>query len=531
MYKRETICLEGEQPMKFALTHLWSSLKGLAKDSPLLLILIILFSCTPFYINTDWFAQIDTIFYIMYSVIIILQSYITRERRYSLLFTIVSIIIAAGLHTIYKTYQDIPGIKMAIENMTALWLYSMITLYFTSADGHYIGEIINRLKRIGITIVSSLLYNIIIAMSLWFLYIILGDVFPFKETTFKILVSINLFICTTMICSYRESPKGPPEPGSFFTVVFGVIIPKASIITGILANIYLVLILLGLRDDTRFLYTYYPYVSLFYLFYLTSFRSTERSKTQQLLCFFFITLTLLCLCLIGKRVINEPVLWLNTIYVAAFNLIFLAYNLYSLVKRLTPSVHTSIMALALGAVLLMPAIGYTSYMEFTTYDYDGESWQPHLDIARTFSPDYSAYKIQKDDEMKTKQEESENTIKLQTINFKAIEQPEVVSIGDYNNFISHIELKLYEPTTRTAETATVDFSTIKFNLVNDGKDLEVFLPNGIMETHHIYDTLLTVDKNSTKPVVIEGTDYRLYIYSYFFNEYGTRSITFSVLYK
>ncbi len=125
--------------MKFALTHLWSSLKNLAKDSPLLLILIILFSCTPFYINTDWFAQINTIFYIMYSVIIILQSYITRERRYSLLFTIVSIIIAAGLHTIYKTYQDIPGIKMAIENMTALWLYSMITLYFTSADGHYIG--------------------------------------------------------------------------------------------------------------------------------------------------------------------------------------------------------------------------------------------------------------------------------------------------------------------------------------------------------------------------------------------------------
>ena len=87
------------------------------------------------------------------------------------------------------------------------------------------------------------------------------------------------------------------------------------------------------------------------------------------------------------------------------------------------------MALALGAVLLMPVIGYTSYMKFTTYDYDGESWQPHLDIARTFSPDYSAYKVQKDDEMKTKQEESENTIKLQTINFKAIEQPEVISIG------------------------------------------------------------------------------------------------------
>ena len=48
-----------------------------------------------------------------------------------------------------------------------------------------------------------------------------------------------------MVCSYKEDPAGPPAPNSFFTVVFGIILPKASIITGILANIYLVLILLG----------------------------------------------------------------------------------------------------------------------------------------------------------------------------------------------------------------------------------------------------------------------------------------------
>ena len=107
-----------------------------------------------------------------------------------------------------------------------------------------------------------------------------------------------------MVCSYKEDPEGPAEPSKFFTVVFGIILPKASIITGILANIYLVLILLGLREDTRFFYTYYPYVAIFYLFYLASFRSSESSRTQQILCFLFITLTTLCLALIGKRVIN-----------------------------------------------------------------------------------------------------------------------------------------------------------------------------------------------------------------------------------
>ena len=91
-----------------------------------------------------------------------------------------------------------------------------------------------------------------------------------------------------MLCTYKEELDGPPEPNTFYNVVFGIILPKASIITGILANIYLVLILLGLREDARFLYTYYPYVAIFYLFYLASFRSSESSKTQRILCFLFI---------------------------------------------------------------------------------------------------------------------------------------------------------------------------------------------------------------------------------------------------
>ena len=276
--------------MKFALNHLWASLRDLAKQSPFLLALIAIFSCTPLYMNQDWFEPIDLGLYILYFVIIILQSYITRDRKYSILYTLSSIIISIGLYTIHETYYTIRGIEFATENLSYLWLYSMITLYFTSPSEHYIGEIINRLKRIGITIVTSILYNIIIFMSLWFLFIILGEAFPFEETTFKVLASLNLFICTTMICSYKESPDGPPAPSSFFNLVFGVFIPKASIVTGLLANIYLVLILLGIREDTRFLYTYYPYVSIFYLFYLASFRSSYKSKTQQILCLLFITM-------------------------------------------------------------------------------------------------------------------------------------------------------------------------------------------------------------------------------------------------
>ena len=45
--------------MKSAITHLWSSLRDLATQSPILLALIAVFSCTPFYLEQDWFADID----------------------------------------------------------------------------------------------------------------------------------------------------------------------------------------------------------------------------------------------------------------------------------------------------------------------------------------------------------------------------------------------------------------------------------------------------------------------------------------
>ena len=63
--------------MKFAITHLWSSLRDLATQSPILLALIAVFSCTPFYLEQDWFADIDLWFYGLYFFIII---YNTRSK-------------------------------------------------------------------------------------------------------------------------------------------------------------------------------------------------------------------------------------------------------------------------------------------------------------------------------------------------------------------------------------------------------------------------------------------------------------------
>lgn len=192
--------------MKFVIKHLWSSLRDLATQSPILLALIAVFSCTPLYIEQDWFAEIDIKLYSLYFFIVILQSYITRARKFSVLYTLVSIGISVGLYMIHESYGYVRGIELATENISYLWLYSMIALYFTSPGEHYIGEIINRIKRIGITLVTSTLYNIVIIMSLWFFFIIVDQPFNFEET---ILRYSHPLICSFVYLWYVLTKRIP----------------------------------------------------------------------------------------------------------------------------------------------------------------------------------------------------------------------------------------------------------------------------------------------------------------------------------
>jgi len=232
-------------------------------------------------------------------------------------------------------------------------------------------------------------------------------------------------------------------------------------------------------------------------------------------------------------VINEPILWLNTIYVSAFNLIFLVHNIYSLVKGLKPSVHTTVMALALGAVLLTPFIGYTTYREFVTYTkVDGE-WHASLPIAATFDPNFTDYGTPyvPVDDLKLPDTNPIDGRRVEYINFDAITAPKVISIAGYDKYIENIELIVYEQDLKEYQVESANFDSISFKFLNKGLDLEVSLPNGVTEVHHIYDKFLTVDKTAVDPVIIEGNGYKLLITSYFINQFDTRKLKFNVLYN
>ena len=207
--------------MKFAIKHLWSSLRDLATQSPILLALIAVFSCTPLYIEQDWFSEIDLKLYSLYFFIVILQSYITKTRKFSILYTLVSIGISVGLYIIHETYGYVRGIELATENISYLWLYSMIALYFTSSGEHYIGEIINRIKRIGITLVTSTLYNIVIIMSLWFFFIIVDQPFNFEKPFLRYSHPLIYSFVYLWYVLTKRIPQVLQHQTHFFTVVFG----------------------------------------------------------------------------------------------------------------------------------------------------------------------------------------------------------------------------------------------------------------------------------------------------------------------
>lgn len=515
--------------MRFGLNPLWDSVAKLTHKSPLLMVLILIFSCTPIYMDASWFS-LDPILYVVSCIGLILQTYVTREKAYNLPLTALSLVLLALTHYGYKTYGDIVGLTFALENAVYLWLYAMITLYFTSKGASYIGILIDRLKRIGMTLVTSILYTIVIIAIIWFVLIILGETFSLSSTIAKMLGALNIFICTTMICSYEEKVGGPPEPSPFFRTVFGVLIPKASIITGVLANVYLVLILVGLREDARFLYTYYPYVAIFYLFYLASFRSGQATKTQRILCFLFVSLTILCLALIGKRVVNEPVLWLNTVYLVLFNGIFLVYNSYTLLKNFVPGLHTSLMALVLGTVLFMPVLGYTSYYKFTSYRQIEGTWWPHFDIAKTFSPDYESYKHDLDLENKAIKEQDEKT-RDNLVEFTSGDYQGPMSVEGYSMLIPSITLYSYDMPDKADSNSHADYDGISFDLVNKGTDLVVSRPDGSSHAIPIYDLMKAGVSTDGAPYIVEGKDFKLFIYRYYAKDKGARILYFKALYR
>ena len=132
---------------------------------------------------------------------------------------------------------------------------------------------------------------------------------------------------------------------------------------------------------------------------------------------------------------------------------------------------------------------------------------------------------------KAKQEEAIDLEVHQLVDFTVQNKPYTIDVTGYDKFAPDVSLRFFDVPKQSTEDIVADYGAIKFSFLNEGKDLEVSFPNGVTETHHIYDLLKNGPKDDSQPFTIEGKGYKLNIYRYYAKDYGTRIITFSVLYK
>ena len=150
-------------------------------------------------------------------------------------------------------------------------------------------------------------------------------------------------------------------------------------------------------------------------------------------------------------------------------------------------------------------------------------------LQKHFNPDFTDYgrTIIQGDSSKLGATEIYKERNIQFISFTAVEEPHVISLVGYNKFISNIELEVREPADSTADIPTASYESINFRFINEGLDLEVSLPNGVTEVHHIYEKFLTVPKNSFRfSHYRRHGDIKLLIHSYYAYQDSARRIIF-----
>lgn len=516
--------------MKLNLHIIKNAIQELLQTQPFLFFLIIVFSLYPFYV--DHLNGLKSSTGLLWEFLLgtsLLQVYLLRQSSKRILGSSLAMLTFIGLTTVYQ-WATSYGAEMLVFNISALWAFAALTIYFTSTGPKYIGAIISRLKRLLIASISAFLFNLVITITLVFAMLILESTTLLSDTLIRCIVAGNIGIVTILICTYDRWSEEIDAPSTFFTIVFGEIIPKASILTGVLANMYLFLMLIGVREDTRFLYTYYPYVALFYLFYLASFRIRESSLTQRIVCSLFIVLTTICLCLIGKRAINDPYLWLNSIYLIAINGIFLIYNIYTLINQKAPNLLTSYMAMALGVVLFMPTIGYSSFYTFTTYNQVGATWEPKFSIAEQFT------KTKEDINNEKKQYAYEKNFeqnKERDVVLRASNSHMPLPIQNYSYYIANVSLKVealsnnntpVDPT----QSDEIILGTHTIILSEKGHVLTVVNEGGTSDIYQIHQ-LVEAQADEDQPLILTGKDYSIFIFGYFIS-YPDRRVSFEFAY-
>lgn len=507
--------------LKAKLQKASSRLYQLFKQDPLLYILILLFS--GFISNipmTEPYVRSALI--LLCSPALLVQTYVLRNNRFRTITTVLAAVISAIAYAVAVALNN-TGVSALCLNLAALWLFISVLRYLTldatnNPTSAFYGRFLQFIKAGAVAI----LINTLLSVILLFVALIFPESLPITFITGHLTPTLWTLVFFIVLFSYES---GPSEPGKLYTFIFKTVVPKFTVFSGTLAVIYLFLILIDVRPDARFLYTYYPYVTLYYLFFLAGFRIKATIPERPLILILFSALTALCLILTVKRVYVDSSLILGAVYILLFNGAFLTHNLYLFIRKTGPGAHTKLLALIMGLIMFMPLVGYTSFIRFVTYTHEKDTYIPHFSISSQFDKDAESAQSESDTAGHTPTGDKKGKVTNLTPRRESAISYHIASYTEAN--LNNVFF--FNKQTRKASRTFGDYTLA---LDESGKNLTVTLPDGQLQTYNIPEIIekqIPVSNENTA-VTLNADDYLIVITQYH-NDNTSTSLTFDIFYK
>lgn len=507
--------------LKVKLQKASSHLYQLFKQDPLLYILILLFS--GFISNIPMTEPyVRSVLILLCSPALLVQAYVLRNNRFRTIATVLAAVISIIAYAA-AVALDNTGVSALCLNLAALWLFVTVLRYLTLDETNnptsaFYGRFLQFIKAGAVAI----LINTLLSVILLFVALIFPESLPITFITGHLTPTLWTLVFFIVLFSYES---GPSEPSKLYTFIFKTVVPKFTVFSGTLAVIYLFLILIDVRPDARFLYTYYPYVTLYYLFFLAGFRIKATIPERPLILILFSALTALCLILTVKRVYVDSSLILGAVYIILFNGAFLIHNLYLLIRKTGPGAHTKLLALVMGLIMFTPLVGYTSFIRFVTYTHEGDTYIPHFSISSQFDKDAESAQSESDTAGHSPAGNQKGKVTNLTPRRESAISYHIASYAEAN--LNNVFF--FNKQTRKASRT---FGDNTLALDESGKNLTVTLPDGQLQTYNIPKAIEEqIPAGDENTAVTLNTDNYLIVITQYHNDNTSTSLTFDIFYK
>lgn len=498
-----------------------SHLYQLFKQDPLLYILIILFSGFISNIPTTE-PYVRSVLILLCSPALLVQTYVLRNNRFRTIATVLAAVISVIAYAAAVTLDN-TGVSALCLNLASLWLFVTVLRYLTldatnNPTSTFYGRFLQFIKAGAVAI----LINTLLSVILLFVALIFPESLPVTFITGHLIPTLWTLVFFIVLFSYESVPS---EPGKLYTFIFKTVVPKFTVFSGALAVIYLFLILIDVRPDARFLYTYYPYVTLYYLFFLAGFRIKATIPERPLILILFSALTALCLILTVKRVYADSSLILGAVYIILFNGAFLIHNLYLLIRKTGPGAHTKLLALVMGLIMFTPLVGYTSFIRFVTYTHEGDTYIPHFSISSQFDKDAESAQSESDTAGHSPAGNQKGKVTNLTPRRESAISYHIASYAEAN--LNNVFF--FNKQTRKASRT---FGDNTLALDESGKNLTVTLPDGQLQTYNIPKAIEEqIPAGDENTAVTLNTDDYLIVITQYHNDNTSTSLSFDIFYK